>query len=122
MPEINDLIGKTFAEMPCWDLVKEYYRRRGQALPEYYVLDRVMLHNAYNFDDSGGYERVDTPEEGDICVYSLNGRDLDHVGIYLGANQLLHSTVFSGVCIERFSRYIPRLKGVYRYGPCHCHT
>lgn len=119
MLEISDLIGKPFKELPCWDLVKEYYRRAGVTLPEYYVLDRNHLDESYHFDTaSGGYTSVDEPTEGCICVYSLNGKDLDHVGIYLGANQLLHSTVFSGVCIEKYSKYVPRLKGVYRYDSC----
>lgn len=116
MPEIADLIGTPFDKMPCWELVKEYYKRCHVSLPEYYTID---------FSDPGhigGYKKMEDPEVGSICAYSLSGHDIDHVGIYLGGNQLLHSTVFSGVCIERYSKFIPRLRGVYRYDPCdNCH-
>lgn len=115
MPEISDLIGTPFEKLPCWELVREYYKRCGIDIPEYYDIEHS------NMDNVNGYKKLDDPEVGSICIYSLNGHDLDHAGIYLGDNQLLHSTTFSGVCIERYSKFIPRLKGVYRYGSCNNH-
>lgn len=103
-----DLVGKPFNEIKCWDLVQEIYRRNGINIPRY---DKIpCVGREYN-----GFTRVDEPMPGDICIYDLLGHGLDHAGIYLGENKIIHATLLSGVCIERFSRYRPRLKGVYRY-------
>lgn len=112
MLDVADLIGTPFSKMPCWELAKEYYRRQGIELQEYYKID------CRNTDNITGYTKLKEPEKGCICAFSLSGNGIDHVGIYLGDNQLLHSTKFSGVCIERLSKYIPRMKGAYRYDPC----
>lgn len=109
MSEITDLIGKPFSEMKCWDLVQEYYRRNGKSLPDYHKLltaDGIP-------DGRDQYKELEEPEIGCICIYSIKGHGIDHAGVYLGDNQLLHATE-GGVCIERFSKFLPRLKGMYK--------
>ncbi len=105
---VADLIGIPFDELPCWELVRLVYDREGQPLPDY----REMLRGQTVC--SGLVEKINEPEIGCICVYSLCGKEIDHVAIYVGVNQILHSTVSCGVCIEPYSRYISRLKGLYR--------
>lgn len=108
MLEISDLIGKPFAEMKCWDLVREVWKREGKELPDYRTL---MIDGVVNEQDYG--KEISKPVEGCICLYGLQSEGIDHAGIYLGNNQLLHATEGCGVCIERYSKYIPRLKGLY---------
>lgn len=105
---VADLIGIPFNEMPCWELVREIYRRERKPLPDY----REMLNG--NTVCSSLVEQIKTPEKGCICAYSLQGKEIDHVAVYLGMNQIIHATEGSGVCIEPFSRYVPRLRGMYR--------
>lgn len=109
MSEITDLIGKPFSEMKCWDLVQEYYRRNGKSLPDY----RELLTADGTPDGHDQYQELEEPEIGCICIYSIKGQGIDHAGVYLGNNQLLHATE-GGVCIERFSKFLPRLKGMYK--------
>ena len=63
-----DLLGKSFSEMKCWDLVVELFKRSGVDLPTYTELDDKM------------YQAVREPIRGDVLVFSLYGRELDHVG------------------------------------------
>lgn len=109
---VADLIGIPFDRMKCWDLVREIYRREHRPLPDYTeMLNGETVCSAL-------VERVYAPEPGCICAYALNGGEtIDHVAVYLGVNQIIHATEGSGVCIEPFSRYVPRLKGLYRRLP-----
>ncbi len=108
---VVDLIGIPFTEMPCWSLVQEIYKRESKPLPDY----QEMINGETVC--SSLVEKIDEPEVGCICAYSLQGKTIDHVAVYLGANQIIHATEGSGVCIEPYSRYVPRLKGLYRRKP-----
>ena len=105
---VVDLIGIPFDKMKCWDLVKEVYKRENKPLPDY----TDMLNGQTVC--SNLVEKINTPEKGCICVYSLCGLGIDHVAVYLGVNQIIHATEGSGVCIEPYSRYATRLIGLYR--------
>lgn len=98
-----DLLGKSFSEMKCWDLVVELFKRSGVDLPTYTELDDKM------------YQAVREPIRGDVLAFSLYGRELDHVGIYMGEGRFIHATEGSGVCIEPISHYVRRLKYIYRW-------
>nr|DAX98269.1 MAG TPA: NlpC/P60 family [Caudoviricetes sp.] len=106
---VTDLIGKPFSEMKCWDLVREYYKRAGKELPDY--KEFVLNGETYSGDL---VREIQEPVPGCICVYSLKCAGIDHVGIYLGNNKMIHATEKNGVCIEPYSRYIRRLKGLYK--------
>lgn len=99
--DYEDLIGKPFEEIKCWELVEAMYFRRGVQLPSY--------------EDMQVWVEVFEPTLFDILAFSLQGLELDHVGIYVGDGQFIHATEGNGVCIERLSRYKPKLRGIYRY-------
>ena len=90
--DMTDMIGTPFEELKCWDVVAEVYRRNG-------VMDE--------------WQEVKEPTEGSVLVFSLKGKELDHVGVYLGDGRFIHATKPSGVCIEHISKYVPRLKHIY---------
>lgn len=109
MSEITDLIGIPFSEMKCWDLVREYEHRQGKEIPDY---TELMIHG---IPDGKEYVHpIKEPEKDCICLFGLQSEDIDHAGIYLGNNKLLHATEGCGVCIERFSKYRSKLKGLYK--------
>lgn len=108
--DFTDLLGIPFDKIKCWELVQEVYRRNHVSLPNYDEIPCIGEKYKYT-----GFAPVKEPSEGDICVYDLLGHGVDHAAVYLGNNMIIHATVPNGVCIERFSRYRPRLKGVYRY-------
>ena len=109
MFEVTDLIGKPFSEMKCWDLVRECRKREGRPIPDY---KELMINGVPN--EKGYAKKIDTPVEGCICLYALSSENIDHAAYYLGDNKIIHATEGCGVCIERFSRYRSRLKGMYK--------
>lgn len=111
MHGVVKLLGTPFESMKCWQLVQAVYRENGRVLPDYknicisgdkaYVKGQNPLH------------RIREPVEGCICAYALHSDTIDHVGVYLGGNKLFHAKIGTGACIEKFSKYLPRLKGLY---------
>lgn len=98
---LTDMIGTPFSEMKCWDVVVEVYRRSGISLPEY---TRIQMDE---------WREVREPMPGSVLVFALYGKNLDHVGVYLGEGKFIHATEHSGTCIEHISKYVPRLKHIY---------
>lgn len=111
-PTVHDFVGKTWAELPCWDLVVVWYAAQGITLRSYtdYWMSNAPTDAALN-----EWMPVQEPQKGDILAMNLTGRAADHVGIYLGGGKFLHSTEYAGVCIEQLERYRRRVMGIYRY-------
>ena len=65
---VADLIGIPFEKMQCWDLVQEIFCRERKPLPEY---TRMLNGNTVC---SELVEKINTPETGCICAYSLQGK------------------------------------------------
>lgn len=104
---VDDLIGKPFDELKCWELVVEIYARAGIALRHY---------SYYLTEEKTPWKEVLEPESGAVLVFCLNGRDCSHVGVYIGAGKFVHSTEYAGVCVEDLHRYRNRLKNILIYG------
>lgn len=108
--DYSDLLGKPFSELPCYQLVQTVYRRNGIELPDYTAFDVNDETKHGNFKEVKG-----DPKPGCLCVYHLEHKDADHVAVYLGDNKIIHSTKAAGVVVERYSRYLPKLIGVYQW-------
>ena len=110
-PIAHDFIGKTWEELPCWELVASYYAAQGITLRPY------TDYWAGAATETGLVEwtAVDEPREGDLIAMNLTGRAADHVGVYMGGGKFMHSTEYAGVCIEELARYRRRIMGIYRY-------
>ena len=111
-PTVHDFVGKTWAELPCWELVVAWYAAQGITLRPY---TDYWMGNAPADAGLVEWTPVQEPKEGDILAMNLTGRAADHVGIYLGSGKFLHSTEYAGVCIEQLERYRRRVMGIYRY-------
>ena len=111
-PTIRDFVGKTWAELPCWELVVAWYAVQGIALRSY---TDYWMCGAPSDAGLAEWAPVDEPCEGDILAMNLTGRAADHVGICLGGGKFLHSTEYAGVCVEQVERYKKRILGFYRY-------
>jgi NLP/P60 protein len=111
-PTVHDFVGKTWPELPCWELVVAWYAAQGIALRSY---TDYWMGNGPTDAALSEWAPVREPQEGDILAMNLTGRAADHVGIYLGGGKFLHSTEYAGVCIEQLERYRRRIVGIYRY-------
>lgn len=106
MLPINDLIGRPFEELKCWELVVEIYARLGIKLKHY---------TCYWPNATLPWVEVKEPVEKSVLVFCLNGRDCNHVGVYLGNGKFIHSTEYAGVCVEELYRYRKRLRSILVY-------
>jgi proteasome lid subunit RPN8/RPN11 len=100
-----DYVGRpyVFGVLDCYSLVRDYYRReRGIKMGEYPRIDRFWNkgHDFFldNFKNEG-FERVeDEPKEGDLFIMQVSAAIPNHIGIYIGNDQMLHH------CDGRLSR------------------
>lgn len=110
-PITHDFIGKTWAELPCYELVVAYYAAQGITLRPYEDYWTGAATDAGRME----WRQVDEPQEGDIIVMNLTGHAADHVGIYMDGGKFMHSTEYAGVCMEETARYLRRIMGFYHY-------
>lgn len=110
MPVLTDLIGTPFDQMKCWDLVREVYSRLGRELPAYrdFLKQGEPMPGEY-------FEPIREPVKYCLCIYALRSSHVDHAAVYLGENKIIHATDTSGVVIDRYTKYYPRLRGMYRW-------
>lgn len=86
-------VGRSYADLPCWQLVREAYRLRGIELPADY----------YASLDS--FRTVFEPEPWDLVVMCNHRLSIaNHVGLYLGEGRLIHSVEDSNVVITPLER------------------
>ena len=81
----------------CWTLVRDWYGEHGLALPDW---DRPITPEQFEqapmFDDcwrDAGFAPLtedQTLQRGDAVLMSIMGSGLNHVGVYLGDQMLLH--------------------------------
>ena len=114
MQGVKDLLGKPFSEEKCWELCQDLYRRNGYELPFYG--DLHFEGSSIMYGDKPIMKETKLPLHGCLCLYDLKGHGIDHVAVYVGCNQIFHATRGAGACIEKYSKYLPRLKGMYIYG------
>lgn len=93
------LVGRewVWAVTDCWTLVRDWYAQHGIELPDW---DRPLTPEEFEvapfFDDcwkkAGFFEIDDTTEvqPGDAVLMSIGGPGLNHVGVYIGDQLLLH--------------------------------
>lgn len=92
------LIGRSWVwgVSDCWTLARDWYAEQGIELPDW---DRPTTPEEFNqnpmFDDcwrEAGFYEVDIAEmqPGDALLMAIDSGKLNHVGIYIGDNYLLH--------------------------------
>lgn len=106
-------VGRSHAELNCWELVRAAFRMRGEQLPASY-------HEALL---KGMFRTVFEPEPWDlvpVCNHRLE--IVNHVALYLGDGQIIHSLEDVGVVAHPlvrepwFSRIARERDGARRKG------
>jgi len=92
---LRSWVGRSYAEMRCWDVVLEAFRLRCVELPYGYAeaLERRL------------FRTVSDPEPWDvvpICNHEL--AIVNHVALYIGENLIIQSCEESGVVITPLDR------------------
>ncbi len=106
----NDLIGIPYEKMPCYDLVREVYRRIGKKLPD------IKGFNIRELDSfvKGGIKakKLEKPEMYCLLYFKFFG-NIHHIGIYLGHGKMIHSSS-SGVCIQNVNDFFMKNVSYYK--------
>ena len=114
--DFSKLVGVPYSEMNCWDIAVVFYKD---------VLN-MDLGNIYSgptpprdvtkeliFTNMGGFEKVDSPQFGDIIILKIFGIE-SHISIYIGNGRMLHTSSSSGSVIDFVSRWEKIIVGFYR--------
>lgn len=93
------LIGREWAWglTDCWTLTRDWYSEHGLVLPDW---QRPLTPEAFEEDplfdrywkDAGFYELEESDEliPGDALLMNISGKGLNHVGVYVGDQLVLH--------------------------------
>ena len=81
----------------CWSLTRDYYREQGITLPDW---ERPRTHAQFEADplfarywSEAGFLQVKDENEiqvGDAIFMDLSGTGLNHIGVYVGEQMILH--------------------------------
>jgi hypothetical protein len=95
---VAPLIGRewTWGQTDCWSLVRDYYGEQGIVLPDW---ERPLTYAEFEANPmfegcwrEAGFEQVSEEDiqPGDAVLMCVSGTGLNHVGVYLGDQMLLH--------------------------------
>ena len=112
--------GRTFAGSDCWGVVFLYYFheygiRLNQFLGYQSPTDSEAISDIIK-NVKPHWKEVKKPEQGDVVVIAIGGRDT-HVGVYLNGGKMLHAYRGTDSCIEdlRSAKWKNRITGYYRH-------
>jgi cell wall-associated NlpC family hydrolase len=100
---LTSLVGMKYARMNCWRVVQFAYNVQGVKLPDYW--------SALSLFRTLGPTEERQPF--DVAVIRNHSIVTNHVGLYLGDGQILHSMEDTGVVCQPLSR-IERVVGFLR--------
>lgn len=100
---LSDLIGRRHAELNCFGLIIEIYRRYG------IELSLKMESLPYFFYKTNNLKPLD------LIAFRVIPKFTTHVGLYLGYGKFIHSDVTNGVICEHLSNWKQKIAGYYRY-------
>ncbi|MAO65042.1 MAG: phage tail protein [Balneola sp.] len=92
----------------------------GHKLPDFSD-EYIHAHDKFNIPllvakERPNWKKVDTPEPGNVVVFSIGGMPL-HVGVVLDNRKMLHIAKGINACIEDFTskKWASRVEGFYAY-------
>ena len=126
--KILDLVGVPFKDggrdlsgLDCWGLVREIYSRFGYDFPVYEIscYDNVNvtqeMENNREFWQKHEYPNVPIPC---VVAFKVSSPMVNHVGVYIGDGQFIHTRELTGAVIERLDSPMWRHRTEGFYSPC----
>lgn len=115
----SNLIGIPYGDANCFDIVRMFYReelgidikdlnRENLSADDRAAVESLIVAS------KGDFEKVDSPEYGDIIVIKVMGLE-SHVAVYIGNDRMLHTYHPEGSsCVEHLGKWKTRIAGFYR--------
>jgi len=118
----NDLIGIKFKlhgrtkeeGFDCWGLLMEVLKRNGITVPDFYY--NSLLHCeevGTEIKQTVLATKLDKPDINSILEINVRGQP-QHVAVYIGNGNIIHTMISTGVLIEPIRRYEKRIRGIYK--------
>lgn len=110
-----------FGVNDCYSLVQDYYEQKGIPMGNRPLFeDDWWLKGLNYFTDeyiaTWGFNKVDTPQKGDLLVFSVYSDIPNHCGVYLGEEIFLHHAEHKLSTRESIFPFWKKfITGVYRY-------
>jgi len=111
--------GRTREGCDCWGLVRLVLQERfGKTLPAFNDYEKASRDESERQVAMGfkalDLDKVDAPQEGDIALMRIRGA-LNHVGLYLGGGEILHTMRGTYSVIESAASYrlCTKIEGYY---------
>lgn len=121
---VDDLVGKAFEDggrgperFDCWGLCREVYRRNGITLEDYTICcsDCADIHALYDAENKRWTAQIwPDVEPLSVLAIKMSPYHINHVGVYLGGDQFIHTREKTGVVIERIAPWLRRIAGFYK--------
>lgn len=112
----NHLVGIPYEDLNCWQLVKQFYSDVLQIGLKHYVErtpDDKQEIKSLIYSNVGEFEKVETPEFGDIVILKIYGIE-SHIAVFVGEGKILHTTRGVGSCLDRVEKWSRVIVGFYR--------
>lgn len=113
---VSDLVGTSYETYDCWGVIKEFYKRHGVTLKDYYDIAPNDQNISGDYIDDAkrkDFIQVFDPEIGDIAIIQIMGIN-SHCALVLDKKNLLHSLKNLNCVIEPIKKYSKRIVGYYR--------
>lgn len=106
----------------CFELVKDYYTREYNHTMNQYIRqwDWFVTQNLFeeNFEREGFKEvSIDDIQKDDVVMMDIKSDTINHIGVYLGDDQILHHLANRLSNVESLARWYKFVKKVVRYTP-----
>lgn len=112
-----NLVGIPYSQMNCWDLTREFLRRKFNVSLFHYFGDTPQDRNITKnliYSSVGDFDKVEGEwQYGDILTLRLYGIE-SHIAVYIGGGRMLHTSRKTGSVIEPIEKWKKLICGAYR--------
>ena len=131
VPYVRDLIGVPYKVhgrsieegFDCYGLMIEIFARAGIKIPDAFYEETTITENMKNYhilrnlvEEGMSLVPVEVPQKMSIVCIAMTGKEVSHVGVYIGEGMIIHSLQGYGVCVEPLAKYQYKVKGYYVIG------
>jgi proteasome lid subunit RPN8/RPN11 len=117
------LVGREylFGTQDCFEAARDWYLQNGIVIPNREPFEddwwlKGLDYFTEEYIATWNFKKVDSPEKGDLLIFSVESDVGNHCGVYLGNDIFFHHAQKRLSCRENlYPFWIKHLTGIYRY-------